>query len=102
MKVECKIKGHEGHIILPDFLTLNQVRAFERAFFGDEKIDTENTLVSVSVERMMPFILENVKEWHLKGITEKPNADEVRYKVLLWVSRQFIPLWQEELDIPNA
>ena len=101
MKVESKLKNHKGYIILPDFLTLSQVRAFEDAFFGEQAVDKDTTLYSVSVERMLPFILENVKEWHLEGVPDKPTGEEVRYKVVMWVSRQFNKLWQDELDIPN-
>ena len=100
MKIESKLKNHKGHVILPDFLTLKQVRAFEDAYFGGEAIDADGAkFVSVSVERLLPFLMEHVKEWKLENVGDNP--EEYPYKVLRWVAQQFVPLWQSEIDIPK-
>ena len=100
MKIESTLKKYKGFIELPDFLTIKQVRAFEDAYFGKETPDAEKSaFISVSVERLIPFLRDNVKEWKIDGMPV--DIEEYPYKVLRWAAMSFILLWQDEINIPN-
>ncbi len=84
-----------------------QVRAFENALFGDRpSAEAEEgkafAFTSVSRERMIPFLLEFVKEWHIDKVPDKPEAGDIPYKVVNWVASALVPLWEEEITIPNV
>ena len=113
MKKESPVEKFPGHIILPDYLTLPQVRAFEDALDGLENIGkgkkTDRVWLSVIDEKRLPAILESVQEWHIEGIPEKLTVDNFPMtpvseanKLINWVFQELRALWLGETEVPNA
>lgn len=75
MKYEIKHEKHTGHVILPDFLNILQVRKFEDAIGSPTEDDGGRVWVSVPDSKRLPVILEIVQEWHIKGVPDKPTIE---------------------------
>ena len=111
-KRESPIEEFSGHIVLPEFLNVRQVRAFEDAYFGDpneHKKEGNRVYISVEDERMMPVILDVVKEWHLEGIPEKPSIETIPmtpattgHALISWLSGELYKMYTGEKRDPNA
>lgn len=111
MKIDSPVKRFPGHVILPDFLNVRQVRTFEDAYFGDPNEAAEEgkkVYISVSDEKMLPVILEIVNEWHLEGVPEKPSVDTIPmtpakdgHALVMWLSGELYKMYVGETDIPN-
>ena len=111
MKIESPVKRFTGHVILPDFLNIGQVRAFEDAYFGDpNQIVSEGAraFVSVSDEKMLPVILDIVQEWHIEGQPTEPTVETVvmtpqkdGHALVAWLGGELFNMWRGETDIPN-
>lgn len=79
MKIDIEQGKYKGHVILPEFLNILQVRKFEDSL-GDintGQADEENKRVwlSVSDEKRLPVVLDIVSEWHVDGIPDKPTVE---------------------------
>ena len=102
MKLESKIKGFKGHVVVPDFLSLPQVRAFEDARFGKLMDDNKPEMMSMSRERMLPFVLDFVQEWHLENVeATEEKLKEIPYRVVNWLADEVYALWKTEVEVPN-
>jgi len=81
MRFESPSKRFPGHVILPDYLNIRQVKAFEQSLLSPEKLQEalENpeklVPVSIGLERRLPAVLECVSEWNLQGVPPKPNIE---------------------------
>lgn len=110
-KHESPIAEYPGHVILPDFLNVYQVRSFEDAYFGDpNKVvkDGERAYISVSDEKMLPVLIEIVKEWHIENIPEKPGVEEIPmtpaekgHEFVKWLSGELYKMYTGEAQVPN-
>jgi hypothetical protein len=79
VKIEIEQGKYNGHVILPEFLNILQVRKFEDSL-GDidaGQADEENKRIwlSVSDERRLPVLFDIVEEWHIEGIPEEPAVE---------------------------
>ena len=103
-----------GSVVMPDFLTLPQVIAFEDA---NEKINELRGSVpeggSVKRSRLdeinLPVILAIVESWHIVGIDEKPTIENMPLtprlasaKLIAWLMSEITGLYIGENEIPNA
>lgn len=112
MKKESPVKKFPGHVIMPDFLTMPQVRAFEDCLDGIGKLDYGNEdriWVSVVSEKRLPVILDCVKEWHIEGVPEKPDLGSfpmtpavAANEFVGWLFGLIRELWIGEEESPNA
>ena len=111
MKLESKLEKFPGYVILPDFMNIRQVRQFEDAYFGDlnelTKAPEARVFVSVSDERILPFILDFVKEWHIDGLPDKPKLEDipmtpihVSHEFIQWIASALFTMWKGE-EVPN-
>ena len=112
MKCQSPVKKFPGYVVLPDFLNVFQVRAFEDAYFGDPNEaarEGEKVYISVSDEKMLPIFVELIKEWHIDGIPENPTVQEVPmtpakagHELVAWLSGELFKLYVGETEVPNA
>jgi len=108
------VEQFPGSVVLPDFLTLLQVIAFEEA---NEKITElrESVPEGGSVKRSrldqinLPVILAIVEEWRIVGIDEKPTIERMPLtprlasaKLISWLVGEITRLYIGENEIPNA
>lgn len=112
---ESPVEKFPGHIILPEFLTLPQVMAFEAALGSIDAIVT--TAIENKQERVwftpgdtdrLKVVLLVVKEWHILGVPEQPSLEtfpfsprKASHDLLTWVFRLVRDLWAGE-SVPNA
>ncbi len=105
MKKESPIEKFPGYVILPEWWDTSQVRAFEDAYFGNINVsEDENNLVfkSVAVDRLVPFILEIVEEWHIDNVVKEPSKKEdIPHLVNDWLKKELHKIWQSETQVPN-
>lgn len=109
---ESPVEQFPGHIILPDFLNVRQVRVFEDAYFGDPneaKQKGKRVFISVEDERILPVILDIVQEWHLENMPEKPTIEtfpmtpvSVGHALISWISKELYKLYVGEVKDPNG
>lgn len=95
-------------------MNILQVRAFEDAFFGDldEVSKTQKdarVFLSVSDERLLPFLLGFVTEWHIKNVPEKPTLETFpqtprrpAHDLIVAISQGAYEIWRGEAEVPNA
>ena len=112
MRVDSEIKKFSGHVVLPDFMNILQVRAFEDAYFGDvneAKEDGKRVFLSVSDEKMLAFLLGFVSEWHLENVPEKPTQETFpqtprgkAHELIKKLSAKCLELYAGEIEVPNA
>lgn len=111
MKRESPVERYPGHVILPEFLNVLQVRMFEDAYFGDPNDREEKekkVYVSVSDEKMLPVLFKTVSEWHLENIPENPTIETFPmtpakdgHALVMWLSGEVYKMYAGETDIPN-
>ena len=110
MKVTIEAGRYKGHIILPDFLTIVQVRAFEDSFgdINQEEQDGGRVWLSVSDADHLPAILSIVQEWHIENVPEKPTFDTFPFspvkdahEMVVQIFNAILNLWKGE-EVPNA
>lgn len=112
---ESPVKRFSGHVVLPDYLNIRQVRLFQDAFFGDpneataQADDNRKVYLSVNDEKVLPVLLQIVLEWRLKGVPEQPTVEtfpgtppKASHEVIDWLTREVLKLYQGETEIPNA
>ena len=112
MRVDSDVKNFSGHVILPDFMNILQVRAFEDAYFGDvneAKKDNERIFFSVSDEKMLTFLLGFVSEWNIENIPEKPTREtfpqtprKKAHEFIKNLTAKCFELYVGEIEVPNA
>ena len=112
MRAESPVEKFSGYVILPDFLNILQVRAFEDAYFGDPNElnrKGKKVFLSVSDEKMLPVILSIVQEWHIEGQPEKPTIETFvmspvsdGHEFVRWLGGLLYNLWKGETEVPNA
>lgn len=112
---QSPVKRFPGHIVLPDFLNIRQVRMFQDAFYGDpnelqasDQEPDKKVFVSINDERLLPVLLELVQEWHIKKVPEKPTVETFPatpvlacHELIQWVTLELYRLYLGEVDIPN-
>ena len=111
MKIESPVTRFPGHVILPEFLNIGQVRAFEDAL-GDPdagQVENKKVWISLSDERRLPAVLQCVQEWHIQGVPEKPTLETFpmtplvpAHDLLNWIFGELLKMWTGETEIPNA
>lgn len=111
MKIDSPVKRFPGHVILPDFLNIRQVRAFEDALpdLNEAQAD-ENKRVwfSVADEKRLPVLFMVVSEWHIEGVPEHPTLDTFpmtplkdAHSLIEWIFAAVRDLWLGETTVPN-
>jgi hypothetical protein len=113
MKLEIRNKRFSGYVILPEFLNLLQVRAFEDSLGDpndeiDENMRNKRVWVSVADEKRLPVILQIVKEWHITGVPENPTIDNFpmtpisdSHALISEIYAGIYKLWIGESLVPN-
>lgn len=111
MKRVSPVEKFPGHVILPEFLTLPQVRAFESAISSQRNIESsgdDNVWVSVISEMRLPAIFACISEWHLQGIPEKPDLENFPMtpivpanELVTWLFTEVRNLWVGETEDPK-
>lgn len=113
VKIVSDVKGFQGYVITPDYMNIQQVRAFEDAFFGDlaklsEEEKDRRVFVSVSDERLIPFLLDFVTEWHIKNVPEEPTLENFpqtprrdAHALISEISQGIFEMWRGEVEVPN-
>jgi hypothetical protein len=110
MKHDSKVKRFPGHIILPEYLNIGQVRLFEKSLGDPDEKDSENKSVwkGVTIEKRLPVVLDIVTEWHLEGVPEKPTIETFPASpvseandLVSWIYMLIRDLWVGE-QVPNA
>ena len=107
--VPSPVKEFPGHIVMPDFLTLAQVFAFEKAS-DDVSALKGGTIRRSSVDEIyLPMVFDIVQEWHIDGQPEKPTLETWRATprkasadLTAWVIGEVTRLYLGETEIPNA
>lgn len=101
-----------GTVVMPDYLTLPQVLAYEDA--NDEIRELRETQpAKASLSRMnsinIAVILSIVTEWKVSGIPEGVTAETFPFtprlqsaKMLAQLTREITAIYTGEIDIPNA
>lgn len=112
MKLEITNEKFNGHVVLPDFLNILQVRAFEDSM-GDlneqASLDEDKKVwISIGDEKRLPVVLSIVKEWHVEGVGENPTLETFPMTPLLQahaliteIYTGIYRLWLGE-QVPNA
>ena len=110
MKIEIKTKKYNGHIILPEYLNIIQVRAFEESFGNLNEVQTEEggrVWLSITDEKRLPVLFGIVKEWHIDGIPEQPTLETFpmtpiseAHDVIEQIYSAVMKLWMGE-QVPN-
>jgi len=110
MKKESPVKKFPGHVILPEFLTLPQVRLFEDALDLDDLETKANGKVWMSViaEKRLPVIFACVDEWHIEGVPENPELDTFPMTPIVpagqlvdWLFSEINKVWIGEIESPK-
>lgn len=111
MKSDSPVEHFPGYVELPEFLNILQLRKFQDAFFGDlnQIIERDKKVfLSVSDEKMLPVIFDIVKEWHIKGVPEKPTISTfpatpvtAAHELIVWLTNEVYKIYDGELP-PNA
>jgi hypothetical protein len=110
MKLESKVKKFPGHVILPDYLNIGQVRAFEESL-GDintEQADVDKKVwISITDEKRLPVVLMCVTEWHIEKLPDKPTLDTFpmtplasAHQLIEQIYTAILELWTGE-QVPN-
>lgn len=102
--LESPVEYFSGTVVLPDFLTLPQCVAFERAM-GEGK---KGGVFSEYHNAVLPAILDCVKEWHIKGIDEHPTVETFpatpkRPSAIFvgWLVDEILKIYIGENQVPN-
>ena len=114
MRYDSNIPKYPGYVILPDFLTLPQVMAFEAALgdinAGPVEAGTKVWFTVLDKDKLTAILL-CVSEWHIEGLPEQPTADTfpfsprtASHKLIDWLFGLIRDLWVGDgADvIPNA
>lgn len=111
MRHESELKRYPGHVILPEFLNIRQVRAFEDSLglLDDGQVEgNKRVWKSVADERRLPVLIACVQEWHLDGIPEQPTVETFpmtpvgdAHDLIEWLYLLVRDLWIGE-SVPNA
>lgn len=116
MIITSPVDKFPGTVVLPDFLLMPHVLAFEsmsdrlremvKAHDGDS--ETVMKLSEFDVIKL-PVILLIVQEWHIQNVPDKPTVDTFPFsprvessKLISWINQEVIKLYNGEIDIPNA
>ena len=114
MRIESPVKRFPGYVILPEYLTVPQVRAITTALGDPIKTDEGDkyqalTFAVKTDEIRLPAVIACISEWHLAGIPEHPALDNFPmspmssvHKLLDVLLAEIIKLWQGEDDLPNV
>jgi hypothetical protein len=112
MEYQSPVPRFPGYIVLPEFLTMPQVMAFESAL-GNVSANlpadgSTRVWLTVSDGEMVKAALLTVKEWHIQGMPEDPSADtfpfsprKASHDLILWIFGLIRDLWVGELADPN-
>ena len=101
-----------GTVVMPDYLTLPQVLAFEDANAEimelRETLGDKLTLAKVNAYNL-PVILSIVSEWHISGLPEPLTAENfpasprlASARFIAQVMGEITELYRGEIDIPNG
>lgn len=105
--IESPVKRFAGQVVLPDYLTFPQYRAFDNAMTAANKPGLDRAKRN---EAMVPGVLAVVKEWRLANVTPEqltpetfPASPYIAVTHLLgWLVRAITTLVFEVDDSPNA
>jgi hypothetical protein len=110
MKHESKVKKFGGYIVLPEFLNIRQVRAFEDSLgsLDNSELDGEKRVwKSVEDEKRLPVLFAVVSEWHIEGVPEQPTLETFpmtplgdAHDFIAWAYMLIRDLWIGEI-VPN-
>ena len=107
--VQSPVKEFPGHIILPDFLTLAQVFAFEAASDNVTALKGGTIRRSQIDAEYLPMIFAIVTEWHIDGQPDKPTLETWRATprkasadLTAWAIGEITKMYLGEIEIPNA
>jgi hypothetical protein len=118
MIITSPVKRFPGTVVLPDFMTLPQVQAWDEwrgkrdeiqaRIQGEglaDKLKTRTELDSI----YLPAFFMIVSEWHLENVPEHPTLETFPLtprletaKLIGWISAAIETLYFGEVEIPNA
>ena len=107
--IQSPVKEFPGSIVLPDFLTLAQVFAFEVA--ADEVAALRGGVIRRSqIDKIyLPMLFEVVLEWHIDGQPDEPTIETWRATprrasadLTAWAIGEVTRMYLGEIEIPNA
>ena len=105
-----------GTVVMPEYLTLPQVLAFEAASdnIGElRKAATEKGDDGISRTKIdqqyLPVILSIVTEWRIDGVPNIPSLENfpltprrATAELIAWLIGEITRLWVGEIEIPNG
>lgn len=109
MKIESPVKKFPGYVVLPEYLTVPQVKAITNALDDpNEPPKVGKVWAVVNQEKRLPAILACVSEWHLAGVPEKPELEtfpaspaKSAGNLIAWLFEEVNKLWLAEEEVPN-
>lgn len=114
MLKESPVKRFPGHVVLPEFLTLPQVLAFESAreqiVAIRQGLDPDARVQRSRLDAIyLPVVCMIVSEWCISGVPEKPEPDNfpmtprlATAELIAWIIGEISQIYIGEIDIPNA
>lgn len=103
------VEKFPGFVVLPDFLTLPQVIAFEDAIGQAEELKKGGTVRRSRLDQInLPVIFAIVKEWHVDGVPETPDIESMPLTprvasatLIAWIWGEITRLYIGEKTVPN-
>ena len=111
-KKDSPVDKFPGHVVLPEYFTLPQVRSFENALDGYsgllDSTEKDTVFVSVIAEKRLPAIFACVEEWHIDGVPEDPDIDTfpmtpigAANELVSWLFGEIQSIWMGEVADPK-
>jgi len=109
-KIISPVEKFPGFVVLPEFMTLPQVIAFEDAIKQAEELKEGGTVRRSRLDQInLPVIFAIVKEWHVDGVPETPDTESMPLTprvasatLIAWIWGEITRLYIGEIEIPNA
>jgi hypothetical protein len=105
--ITCPVKRYTGEIVLPDYLTMPQYIAWNKAV-RNASSNPEATLLDFHTA-LLPVVLIVVKKWNLANMPSEPTFDTFpatparsASELLEWIINAIGKMIIDESDIPNA
>lgn len=112
MEHQSPVAKFPGTVVLPEYLTMPQVLAFETALgklTADLPEDGQRVWLSIGDRQMLSAVLPVVTEWRITGVPESPTAEtfpftprKASHDLIQWLFNLIRDIWIGEDQIPNA